>query len=47
MKGYLLDTNVWIALLKNNAGVVAGVHRVGVDALYLCSPVWSEPCLSG
>lgn len=42
MKGYLLDTNVWIALLKNNEGVVAGVRRVGVGALYLCSPVWSE-----
>ena len=42
MKGYLLDTNVWIGLLKNNEGVVAGVRRVGVGALYMCSPVWSE-----
>lgn len=42
MSGYLLDTNVWIALLKNQPGVVEGVRRVGVEALYLCSPVWSE-----
>jgi len=42
MKGFLLDTNAWIALLKNQAGVVAGVRRAGLDALYLCSPVWSE-----
>lgn len=42
MKGYLLDTNVWIALLKNDAAVKARVQRVGLDALYLCAPVWSE-----
>jgi tRNA(fMet)-specific endonuclease VapC len=42
VKGFLLDTNAWIALLKNHAGVVAGVRRAGLDALYLCSPVWSE-----
>lgn len=42
MKGFLLDTNVWIALLKNHAGVVAGVRRSGLETLYLCSPVWSE-----
>lgn len=42
MSGYLLDTNVWIALLKNQPAVVEGVRRVGVEALYLCSPVWSE-----
>lgn len=42
MKGFLLDTNAWIALLKNHAGVIAGVRRVGLDTLYLCSPVWSE-----
>ncbi len=42
MKGFLLDTNAWIALLKNQSGVVAGVRRAGLDALYLCSPVWSE-----
>lgn len=42
MSGYLLDTNAWIALLKNQPGVVEGVRRVGVEALYLCSPVWSE-----
>lgn len=42
MSGYLLDTNAWIALLKNNPQVVDGVRRVGIGALYLCSPVWSE-----
>lgn len=42
MKGYLLDTNAWIALLKNHTAVVEGVRRAGLDALYLCSPVWSE-----
>lgn len=29
MTGYLLDTNAWIALLKNQPGVLAGVRRVG------------------
>ena len=42
MSGFLLDTNAWIALLKNQTGVVAGVRRAGQEALYLCSPVWSE-----
>lgn len=42
MNGYLLDTNIWIALLKNNPQVVDGVRRVGIEAVYLCSPVWSE-----
>ena len=42
MKSYLLDTNAWIALLKNHTAVVEGVRRVGLDTLYLCSPVWSE-----
>jgi tRNA(fMet)-specific endonuclease VapC len=42
MSGYLLDTNAWIALLKNQPRVVEGVRRVGVEALHLCSPVWSE-----
>lgn len=42
MKGFLLDTNAWIALLKNQAGVVSGVRRAGLDALHLCAPVWSE-----
>ena len=35
-------TNVWIALLKNDTAVTAQVQRVGLDALYLCAPVWSE-----
>lgn len=42
MKGFLLDTNAWIALLKGDSKVVAGVRRVGLDALYICSPVWFE-----
>ena len=32
MTGYLLDTNAWIALMKGNGGVTAGVQRVGVQA---------------
>lgn len=42
MKGYLLDTNAWIGLMKNNPELVAGVQKVGVKALFLCTPVWSE-----
>ena len=42
MTGFLLDTNAWIALLKGEPKVVAGVRRVGLDALYSCSPVWFE-----
>jgi tRNA(fMet)-specific endonuclease VapC len=42
MNGHLLDTNAWIALLKNNPQVVDGVRRVGAEGLFLCAPVWSE-----
>lgn len=42
MSGFLLDTNAWIALLKNNLQVVEGLRHAGIDALYLCAPVWSE-----
>ena len=42
MSGYLLDSNAWIAFMKGHPGVVDGVHRVGWEALYLCTPVWSE-----
>ncbi len=42
MKGFLLDTNAWIALLKNNANVVTAVRNAGLETLYLCSPVWAE-----
>jgi tRNA(fMet)-specific endonuclease VapC len=42
MSGYLLDTNVWIALLKGHAGVAEGVRRVGLGSFYLCTPVWAE-----
>lgn len=42
MKGFLLDTNAWIALLKNHGTVVEHVRRAGLESLYLCAPVWSE-----
>lgn len=42
MSGCLLDTNAWIALLKNDPQVVDGVRRAGIAALHLCAPVWSE-----
>jgi tRNA(fMet)-specific endonuclease VapC len=42
MTGYLLDTNAWIAFMKGHVGVTAAVQRVGVQALYMCSPVWFE-----
>ncbi len=38
----LLDTNAWIAFMKGHPSVVAGVQRVGWEALHLCAPVWSE-----
>lgn len=42
MSGYLLDTNAWIAFLKEHPAMVEGVRRVGWERLYLCAPVWSE-----
>ncbi|MBK6975536.1 MAG: type II toxin-antitoxin system VapC family toxin [Sterolibacteriaceae bacterium] len=42
MTDYLLDTNAWIALLKNNDKLVAAVRRQGVEHLYMCAPVWAE-----
>jgi predicted nucleic acid-binding protein len=42
MKGFLLDTNAWIALLKNHGTVVERVRRADLGPLYLCAPVWSE-----
>lgn len=42
MTGYLLDTNAWIAFLKNDARVVEAVRRHGVGAIHLCAPVWAE-----
>jgi tRNA(fMet)-specific endonuclease VapC len=42
VNGYLLDTNAWIALMKNHPALVDGVRRAGLESLYLCSPVWSE-----
>jgi hypothetical protein len=35
---YLLDTNACIALMKENAGVVARVREVGMESLLLCAP---------
>ena len=42
MKDFLLDTNAWIALLKNNDRLVTAVRHHGVERLYLCAPVWAE-----
>ena len=39
---YLLDTNAVIALMKNNASVIAQVRRVGRTELRLCAPVEAE-----
>jgi tRNA(fMet)-specific endonuclease VapC len=48
---YLLDTNAAIALMKNNASVIAQVRRVGRTELRLCAPVeaelWFGVCKSG
>ncbi len=48
---YLLDTNTVIALMKNDANVVAHVRRVGLTELRLCAPVeaelWFGVCKSG
>ena len=48
---YLLDTNAVIALMKNNATVIAQVRRVGRTELRLCAPVkaelWFGVCKSG
>ena len=42
MSGFLLDTNAWIGLLKGHPMIAAGVGRAGIDALFLCAPVWAE-----
>ncbi|CDI04355.1 MAG TPA: type II toxin-antitoxin system VapC family toxin [Candidatus Competibacter sp.] len=39
---YLLDTNIVIALMKQQASVLAQVRHVGVAALRLCAPVEAE-----
>ena len=48
---WLLDTNAVIALMKNNASVIAQVRRVGRTELRLCTPVeaelWFGVCKSG
>lgn len=33
MKGFLLDTNAWIALLKDEFRVVAGLRSLPIDDL--------------
>lgn len=39
---YLLDTNIAIALMKEQAQVVAQVRRIGQENLLLCAPVEAE-----
>ena len=39
---YLLDTNACIALMKENAGLVARVRHAGMESLMLCAPVKAE-----
>jgi len=39
---YLLDTNACIALMKENAWVVARIREVGMESLLLCAPVKAE-----
>ncbi len=39
---YLLDTNIVIALMKENIHVMAQVRRVGRAELWLCAPVEAE-----
>ena len=42
MSRYLLDTNACIALMKENAGVVARIREVSMESLVLCAPVKAE-----
>ncbi len=42
MTGYLLDTNACIAILKGNPTILNHVRRVGLQQLYLCTPVKAE-----
>jgi tRNA(fMet)-specific endonuclease VapC len=42
MTRYLLDTNACIALMKGNAGILARLREVGMEALWLCTPVKAE-----
>ena len=42
MKGFLLDTNAWIAFLKNQQNMVRGVQQAGLESLWMCAPVWAE-----
>ena len=44
---YLLDTNVVIALMKENIPVMAQVRRVGRAELRLCAPVEAELWFGG
>ena len=42
MTKYLLDTNICIAFLKNNETVIKKIRTVGLENLFLCSPVKAE-----
>ncbi|CAK0767900.1 tRNA(fMet)-specific endonuclease VapC [Gammaproteobacteria bacterium] len=42
MNGYLLDSNICIAWLKNNRVVVQRLIVAGEHQVYLCSPVKAE-----
>ncbi|MCB1673453.1 MAG: type II toxin-antitoxin system VapC family toxin [Pseudomonadales bacterium] len=42
MSSYLLDTNACIAILKGNPVILNHVRRVGLQQLYLCTPVKAE-----
>lgn len=42
MTGFLLDTNAWIAFLKNQKNMVDRIRQAGLPSLWLCAPVWSE-----
>jgi len=42
MSGYLLDSNICIAWLKNNRVVVQRLIAAGENQVYLCSPVKAE-----
>lgn len=42
MKRYLLDTNACIAIMKNNIKVLNRIRKVGIETVYLCTPVKAE-----
>lgn len=42
MNRYLLDTNACIAIMKNNIRVLNRIRKVGIETIYLCTPVKAE-----